>query len=75
MRRETQTTLEATHGQMDGFFSHLPYTCSLEEVASVGDGLKICPQVDPRVVTGAKGSSSACIAHLGGYRGTSLIGN
>ena len=31
------TTLEATQGQMDGVFSQLPYTCHLEEVASVGD--------------------------------------
>ena len=29
--------LEATQGQMDGFCSQLPYTCYLEEVASVGD--------------------------------------
>ena len=31
------TTLEATQGQMDGFFGQLPYKCRLEEVASVGD--------------------------------------
>ena len=41
--------LEATQGQMDGFFSQLPYKCYLEEVASVGNGLKICPQLDSRV--------------------------
>ena len=41
--------LEATQGQMDGFFSQLPYKCHLEEVASVGDWLKICPQLDSRV--------------------------
>ena len=29
--------LEATQGQMDGFFSQLPYKCHLEEVACVGD--------------------------------------
>jgi len=29
--------LEATQGQMDSFFSQLPYKCYLEEVASVGD--------------------------------------
>jgi len=29
--------LEATQGQMDGFFSQIPYKCYLEEVASVGD--------------------------------------
>jgi hypothetical protein len=33
----THTALEATLGQMDGFFSQLPYKCLLEEVASVGD--------------------------------------
>ena len=31
------TALEATQGQMDGFFTQLPYKCRLEEVASVGD--------------------------------------
>jgi len=30
------TALEATQGQMDDFFSQLPYKCYLEEVASVG---------------------------------------
>ena len=30
-------TLETTQGQMDGFFSQLPYKFYLEEVASVGD--------------------------------------
>jgi len=29
--------LEATQGQMDGFFSQIPSKCYLEEVASVGD--------------------------------------
>jgi len=32
-----EAALEATQGQMDGFFSQLPYKCYLEEVASVGD--------------------------------------
>jgi len=32
-----QATLEATQGQIDSFFSQLPYKCYLEEVASVGD--------------------------------------
>ena len=44
------TTLETTRGQMDGFFSQLPYEDHLEEVASVGDDLKIFPQLDSRVV-------------------------
>ena len=29
--------LEATQGQVDGFFSQPPYKCHLEEVTSVGD--------------------------------------
>jgi len=37
LRRSTTPALEATQGQMDGFFSQLPYKCYLEEVASVGD--------------------------------------
>jgi len=36
-RRETPPALEATQGQMDGFFSSIPYACHLEAVASVGD--------------------------------------
>ena len=32
-----RTTLETTQGQIDGFFSHLPFICHLPEVASVGD--------------------------------------
>jgi len=32
-----QTTLEAAQGQMDGFFSQLPYKCHQNRVASVGD--------------------------------------
>ena len=31
------TALEATQGQMEVFFSQLPYKFHLEEVASVGD--------------------------------------
>jgi hypothetical protein len=31
------TTLEATQGQMNGFFSQPPFICYLLEVASVGD--------------------------------------
>ena len=34
---EQHAALEATQGQMDGFFSQLPYTHQLEQVASVGD--------------------------------------
>ena len=33
----TETALEATHGQMEGFISQFPRKCHLEEVASVGD--------------------------------------
>ena len=31
------TAVEATQGQMDGFFSQVPYKCYLGEVASMGD--------------------------------------
>ena len=31
------STLETTQGQMDGFFSQLPYKCHQTRVASVGD--------------------------------------
>ena len=34
---DSRATLEETQGQMDGFFSQLPYKCYLEEVASVGN--------------------------------------
>ena len=32
---QERAALEATQGQIDGFFSQLPYKCHLEEVASV----------------------------------------
>ena len=47
-KKSSRPALETTHGQMDGFFS--PYKYRIEEVASVGDRLKICPQLDSRVV-------------------------
>jgi len=31
------TALESTQGQIDGFFSQLPYKCHQNRVASVGD--------------------------------------
>ena len=40
-----KSVLEATQGQIDGFFSQLPFKCYPLEVASVGDSLKICPWV------------------------------
>jgi len=40
---------EATQGHMDGFCSQLPYKCHQNRVASVGDWLKLCPWVIPRV--------------------------
>ena len=43
-----KTVLEVTQGQMDGFLSDLLYKCHLEEVASVGYLLAICPQLDSR---------------------------
>ena len=33
----TKPTLEATQGQIDGFFGQLPYKCHQNRVASVGD--------------------------------------
>ena len=43
------SALEATQGQNNRFFSQLSYKCYLEEVASVGDWLQICPWVIGRV--------------------------
>ena len=43
------TTLEATQGQLDAFFSHLPYKCHQNWVASVRDWLDICSWVTSRV--------------------------
>ena len=34
---ENAPALEATQGQLDGFFSQLPYKCHQNRVASVGD--------------------------------------
>jgi hypothetical protein len=42
-------TLEATHGNIDDFFVHLPYKCHQNEVASVGDCLSSCLWVACRV--------------------------
>ena len=47
---EPASTLETTQGQIDGFFSQLPHTDHLEEVASVGYWIKICPQLDSTAV-------------------------
>jgi hypothetical protein len=44
------SALEATQGQMDGFFIQPRYKCHIEEVASAADSLKICLQLDSRVV-------------------------
>jgi len=42
---QESTTLEATQGQIDGFFSQLPYKYHQNWVASVGDRLRIFPWV------------------------------
>ena len=42
-------TLETTQGQMNEFFTQLPFNCYLPEVASVEDLLKIFPWVASRV--------------------------
>ena len=49
--------LEASQGQIDGFFSQLPFKYNLPEVASVGDFLKICPWVASRVGGGGDGGA------------------
>ena len=54
-----QTTLGTTQGQMDGFFSQLPYKRRQNRVASVGDGFKICPWVASRVDAGVGYSDDA----------------
>ena len=48
-------TLEATQGQIDGFFSHLPFKCHQNRVASVADCLEICPRVTSREGTVTRG--------------------
>ena len=45
-----EVTLETSQGQIDGFFSQLPFKCYLSEVASVGNRLKTCPWVASRAV-------------------------
>ena len=51
-RTRPGSTLEATQGQIDGFFSQLPHNCHQNRMASVGDWLKICPWVTSRVESG-----------------------
>ena len=46
--KSVQITLGIIQGQIDGFFSQLPFKCYLPEVASVGDSLQICPWVASR---------------------------
>ena len=53
---EAGSTLEATQGKIDGFFSQLPYKCRQNRVASVGDWLVICPWVASRVASSARGN-------------------
>ena len=48
--KQDRAAMEATQGQIDGFFSQLPYKCHQNRVASVGDWLQICPWVASRVV-------------------------
>ena len=40
---------------MNGFFGQLLNKCHFEEVVSVGDCLKICPQLDSRVASAGNG--------------------
>ena len=59
MCRVGHCILEATQGQINGFFSQLPYKCHLEEVTSVSDLLKICPRLDSRVGVGFRAARTA----------------
>ena len=65
----TQAALEATQGQIDGIFSQLPYKCHLEEVASVGDWLKMCPGLDSRVVHQGAIGRCAPLLHVPAMQG------
>ena len=62
------STLEATQGQNDSFFSQLPYKCHQNRVASVGDWLEICPWVASRVERG-------CLSQTGEDEGGAEIEN
>ena len=61
---------------MDGFFSQLPFKCYLPEMASVGDRLEICPQLDYRVVEDPEKAVLPDLVlpcnHPGGNPGTNL---
>ena len=66
--RGCEIALETTQGQIDSFFSQLPFKCYLPEVASVADSLKICPWVASRVVQGCEidlGTLECCRRFLG----------
>ena len=58
------STLEATQGQIDGFFSQLPCKCHQNRVASVEDRPQICPWVTSRV--GNKLNINDLCRHRGG---------
>jgi hypothetical protein len=36
-KSKSESTLETTHGKINGLFSQVPFKCYLPEVASVGD--------------------------------------
>jgi len=55
-----KTALGAAQGQIDGFLSQLPNRCHLEEMASVGYWLMICPELDSKV----KKDLAADLAHV-----------
>ena len=58
--RTPDSSLQATQGQIDGFFSQLPYRCHQDRVASLGDQLKICAWVASRGREGARGALDVC---------------
>ena len=58
-------TLEATQGQIDGLCGQHPNKCHQNQVACVGDGLKICPWVTSRVGQRLILSGGCCRGVLG----------
>ena len=58
------SALEATQGQIDGFFGQLPYKYHQNRVASVGECVKICPRLICRVGGTTKSRGSRRVPQL-----------
>jgi hypothetical protein len=71
-RDRGRATLDTTQGQIDGFFSQLPYKCHQDWVASVGDWLEIGPWVASSVGAGRTlprwSSPGVLLRDVGGIR-------